>query len=339
MQDAHGNAGAKPPKAKLLARLAPVVAVAMVGFAAFILVKALRHYDVSEILRRFHDIPPSRVAAGLGCVVVSYVLQATYDYLALASLGRGASYAKSVFCAFIANAFTNNIGLSLLTGPSIRFRFHSAWGYTPLEIAEVVGMTKLAFFNGLFTMAGLTQVIDPVKLPESWPHVSVRLLGFLCLLPAVVTFIWNGAAHGRTIRLGRLRMTRPAQGVLLLQTVVSGSHLIFAAFTLYFLLPLDALASAGFGGPAGFLASFMAIKFAAMFIPVPGSLGVFEGAAVALLTPALPDYPLLGGLLAYRLLFYLIPFVVALALLVAYELGAKSGTLSRWMRSRKSAAA
>lgn len=341
MTEAQGKAEAKAKASgkALFARVAPIAAVAMVGLAAYIFVKTLGRYDLSEVLRRFENIPGRRVAAALACVAISYLLQAAYDWLALVSLGRGASYPRAAFAAFIGNAFTNNIGLSLLTGPSIRFRFYSAWGYSPIEIAEVVGMTKLAFVNGLATMAGIAEIIDPVPLPENWGHLSARALGFLCLIPFAATIIWNGLAHGRTIRLGRLRMTRPPQGALLLQTSVACLHLVFAAFTLYFLLPLDALQHAGFTGPSSFISAYMAVKLAAMFIPVPGSLGVFEGAAVTLLTPALPDYPLLGGLLAYRLLYYLAPFAAALALLLGYELLARSGSLSRYTRGRKSAAA
>lgn len=324
---------------RILSRLAPIMALAMAAFAIWIFVKALHRYDPAEVLHRFGEIPAHHIAAAFACVLASYMIQTGYDFLALASLGRGASAPKAAFAAFIANAFTNNIGLSLLTGPSVRFRFYSAWGYNPLQIAEVVAMTKLAFFNGLLAAVGLAQILDPADLParlHAW--VSPRALGFALLLPAAATLIWNGLAHGRTMRLGRLRMDRPPQTILALQLLAACMHLVFSAFTLYYLLPHDALAAAGFRNPFGFLSAFLAIKFASMFIPIPGNLGVFEGAAVAVLTPALPDYPLLGGLLAYRLLYYFVPFALALLLLLAYELGAERGAVSGWRRRRRAAA-
>src|SRR6185436_5934953 len=154
-------------------------------------------------------------------------------------------------------------------------------------------------------------------------------------LPAAATLLWNRLAPGTTLRIGRVRVSRPAQTLLVLQLAAACLHLVFAAFTLYCLLPSRALAWAGFTGPLDFVSAFMAVKFAAMFIPVPGSLGVFEGAAVTLLMPALPDYPLLGGLLAYRLIYYVAPFGAALLGLVTYELGAKSGAAARWLRRRR----
>lgn len=310
----------------------------MVGLAAWIFAKALGHYDLSEILRRFQDIPVHRVIIALACVAISYMLQAGYDYLALASLGRGVSLRKSLFAAFIGNAFTNNIGLSFLTGPSIRFRFYHTWGFTPLEVAQVVAMTKLAFLNGLFTLTGLTQILYPIKIPSQWGDFSARPLGFVLLLPGLAFLAWNALGRGSTIRLGKLRMVRPSQAVLLLQLLVSSLHLVFSALTLYFLLPQDGLRAAGFAGPFHFLPVFMAIKVAALFLPIPGSLGILEGAAVLLLTPALPDYPLLGGLLAYRLLYYLAPFATALVMLVAYESISRSGLAARLFRRSRAPA-
>ncbi|MCW8140897.1 MAG: hypothetical protein KIT58_18500 [Planctomycetota bacterium] len=53
---------------------------------------------------------------------------------------------------------------------------------------------------------------------------------------------------------------------------------------------------------------------------VPGGLGVFEGAVLALLTPYVPAHTVLGALLAYRVIYHVIPFLLAVALLAAFEL-------------------
>ena len=125
--------------------------------------------------------------------------------------------------------------------------------------------------------------------------------------------------------------------MLLLQTAVSCLQFVFAAFTFYYLLPSGALLSAGFGGPFSFLGAFMAIKFVVMLVPVPGNLGVFEGATVAVLTPALPAYPVLGALLAYRLIYYVLPFAAGFVALAAYELGSRQGSLATFLRHRRQA--
>jgi uncharacterized membrane protein YbhN (UPF0104 family) len=326
---------------KVLSLLGSVLGLGMLALAVWIFDRTLARYELAEVVRRLEDIPESRLALALLCVVLSYFTQTLYDFLALASLGRGASLPRTGLAAFIANALVNNMGFSLLTATSLRYRFYSAWGYTPLEIAQVVAMTKLSFFSGLLTLSGLALSLAPVDLPGRIGGIlNPRLIGIAMLVLPALLLLWNGRSKSGYLHLGRYTLVRPGQRILALQIAVSALHLVFSGLALYFLLPAEALAGAGLGNPLPFLAIFMILKFVVLFFPIPGGLGVLEGTAVALLTPALPDYPLLGGLLAYRILYYLLPFALGLASLAIYELGFRSGLASGIAsRGRSSAAA
>ncbi|HLP43404.1 MAG TPA: lysylphosphatidylglycerol synthase domain-containing protein [Fibrobacteria bacterium] len=311
---------------KLVSLLGTALGLGMVVLAIWIFEKTLSRYELSEIIRRLRDIPGNRLALAGLCAGLSYFIQTLYDFLALASLGRGASVPRTTLAAFVGNAMVNNMGFSLLTATSIRYRFYSAWGYSPLEIAQVVAMTKLAFFTGLLSLAGLTLLVAPLPLPGRVGEVlDPRLLGALLLIPPASMLFWNGKNRHGYIRLGKYELVRPAQRILVLQILVSAVHLVFSGLTLYFLIPAQALGGGGFANPLAFLGAFMAIKVAVLFFPIPGGLGVLEGTSVALLAPAIPAYTLLGGLLAYRILYYLVPFGIALAILMVYELGVRSG--------------
>jgi uncharacterized membrane protein YbhN (UPF0104 family) len=322
--------------AKLLSVGGTVLGLGLLILAVWVFGKTLHRYDMAEVVNRLGQIPAHRLILAVVFVALSYWTQTWYDYLAAVSVRLNVAPARAWFAAFIGNAFTNNIGFSLLTGTSLRYRFYLAWGFSALEIAQVVGLAKLAFCNGLLLFAGITQLIDPVQLPESMHlPLSPRLLGGLLLLPMAALLLWNGLSTGGTLRLGKLRLVRPSQSLLILQAAVSCLHLAFAGCVLYYLLPADALRAAGYHGPLTFLGTFMAIKFVVMFFPVPGSLGVFEGTAVAILTPSLPDYPVLGALLAFRLAYYLLPFAVALLTLAGYELSSRKGALASLLRRRR----
>ncbi len=307
----------------------------MFVLAVWMFGRILQKYDMAEVIQRLGQIPGHRLAIALIFVALSYGCQTVYDYLAATSIGLRISPARAILAAFLGNAFTNNMGFSLLTGTSLRYRFYLAWGYSALEIGQVVALSKLAFVNGLFLFAGMAQILDPVRLPESFPMpVSPRMLGFLLLLPTALLLIWNGMSRGNSLTLGKLRLVRPSQSMLCLQIFVASLHLAFAACVLYYLLPAEALHAAEFHGPLTFLGTYMAIKFVVMFFPVPGNLGVFEGTAVAVLTPSLPAYPVLGALLAYRLAYYVLPFTLALSILAGYELSARKGFLASFIRRR-----
>ena len=308
----------------------------MLALAVWAFGKILRRYDLHEVIAQVVSMPGLRLAMALLFTGLSYLTQTGYDYLAARSLHRGASFARASFAAFIGNAFTNNIGLSLLTGTSLRYRFYQSWGVPPLEIAQLIGLSKLAFVNGLFVFSGAAQILFPVHLRASI-HLPLppRILGCLLLAPTLGLLIWNGLSKGDELVLGKFRLARPAQSLLIGQTALSCLHLAFAAFTLYYLLPDDALRAAGFAGPQAFLGAYMAIKFVAMFVPIPGNLGVFEGAAMAVLTPALPDYPVLGALLGYRIAYYVLPFALAFLMLAVYELSSRQGFLPTLLRRRR----
>jgi len=333
------NRTLKPTKAtKWLSLGGTVLGVGLLVIAVWIFGRTLHRYDMDEVIDGLGKIPPHRLVLAGICAALSYLIQACYDYVGAASLRLGVSPLRSVMAAFIGNAFTNNIGFSLLTGTSLRYRFYLAWGSSTLEIAQVVVLAKLAFFNGLLVFTALTQILDPVNLPASISlPVSPRVMGGLLLLPVAALLFWNGMTKGRILKLGKMQILKPAQKTLIAQILVSCLHFAFAAFTLYFLLPQHALTLAGYGGPWAFLGPYMAIKLVVMVFPVPGSLGVWEGTAVAVLTPALPAYPVLGALVAYRLIYYVLPFAVALLIMAGYEISSRQGLLAALIGRRRQA--
>ena len=323
-------------KAKTLSWAGTTVAVGFIVFAIWLFLRTLHQYDLHEVLARLGEIPPYRLALAGLCVALCYAIQTVYDFLAARSVGMAVSLPRAALAAFVGNSLTNNIGFSLLTSTSVRYRYYLAWGFSALQIAEFITLAKLAFVNGLTLSTGLAQIFMPVHLPANLPFsLSPRAIGFILLLPTALLLLWNGFSRGGTLALGKLRLERPKQAMLVLQVAVAATHFAFAGGALYFLLPDADLRSAGYAGPLAFLGTFMAIKFAAMFLPVPGNLGVLEAASMAVLTPALPAYPVLGALLAFRLAFYLIPFAIGLATLAGYELIAGNGLLPSMLRRRR----
>jgi uncharacterized membrane protein YbhN (UPF0104 family) len=105
-----------------------------------------------------------------------------------------------------------------------------------------------------------------------------------------------------------------------------------AGVVLYALLPVDD--GVGFGRVLGV---FLIAQIAGLLSHIPGGLGVFESLVLALLRDRLPAADLLGALLAYRAIYYLLPLALALALAVIvlglYDRSPLSGTVRRWWPS------
>jgi hypothetical protein len=52
---------------------------------------------------------------------------------------------------------------------------------------------------------------------------------------------------------------------------------------------------------------------------IPGNLGVLEAVFVALLSQRMPEYELLAGLIAYRVVYFLVPLLVAAVVYLLME--------------------
>nr|MDA3858780.1 bifunctional lysylphosphatidylglycerol flippase/synthetase MprF [Roseovarius sp.] len=83
---------------------------------------------------------------------------------------------------------------------------------------------------------------------------------------------------------------------------------------LYLLLPPNDM------GFSTFLAVFAAAIFAGVASHVPGGVGVFETIIITALPASVPVDQAAAGLLLYRLIYYLVPFALALVLLALSEL-------------------
>jgi phosphatidylglycerol lysyltransferase len=69
-----------------------------------------------------------------------------------------------------------------------------------------------------------------------------------------------------------------------------------------------------------FLGVFLIAQFAGLVSHVPGGLGVVESILVLLLARDIPPTTLLGALVAYRAVYYLLPFGIAVVMLGMHEL-------------------
>jgi hypothetical protein len=84
----------------------------------------------------------------------------------------------------------------------------------------------------------------------------------------------------------------------------------------------------------------MVSALAGIWSHVPGGLGVVEAVFLALLETSAPDSLVLASILVYRLLYYLVPFALAIAAYVFLEASGRtfheqSGKVRGWRRDPK----
>ena len=54
----------------------------------------------------------------------------------------------------------------MIAGASVRYRLYSAWGLSAFEITKVVAFCTVTLWLGLFSLGGLTFLLEPIWVPE-----------------------------------------------------------------------------------------------------------------------------------------------------------------------------
>ena len=310
---------------KILKYLAPFFGLALFAAALLVLRHELRLYSYHQIAAEFKSLPYWRLGLALVLTVVNYAILTCYDLLAFRYIGHPLGYPKIAAASFTAYAFSNNIGMAALSGGSIRLRLYSAQGLSSLEIAQIIGFGIGTFWLGILALGGAVFLLYPPALPAglSLPFASMRALGFVMVSMAGLYLVM--ASLGRTVTVRGFALTLPRLRLALLQLLTSSLDWALAAGVLYVLLP----ASAAFGY-LDLLAVFMLAQVAGMASQVPGGLGVFETVIMLFAGRQAPPAQVMGALLAYRAIYYLLPLLLASGYLALHEVYRRAGAFLRF---------
>lgn len=293
------------------------------GIGAVLLVIALGFIELEHLTReiRFaelraalHALSAGQIALALALTTGSYGALTFYDVLALRVIGRALPWRTAALASFTSYTLSHNLGLSLLTGGSARYRIYTAAGLDGPDVGRVIAIAGGAFWAGVLSVAGAAMALHngPLNLAGiAFDGAAVRLLG-----GAVIAVIGLSAVLGGTvtptIRLFGfiIPLPRPRQAVLQLGIAVLDISLASAA--LFVLIP---------GASAGLLPAFVLAYalgiIAAIVTHVPGGIGVFE--AIVLAVVPVDPATLFAALIAYRLVYYLLPLAVGVIALALHE--------------------
>jgi phosphatidylglycerol lysyltransferase len=313
---ADADAAGTTPFRDWLERFWPFLAVGLFIAAAAVLRRELAEYSYHDILHAARAISRSRLTWAAVLSALAYAVLPGYDAMALRYVRFRLPFRRTAFGSFLAYAFSQTLGFPLLTGGSVRYRLWSSWGLSSAQIAKAMSFVAFSFVLGMVAISGLAFVLEPANTAAilGLPLTSLRPVGVACLALVTVYAGWS-LRRGRRIRLGSWKLPAPTPGLVAGQLAVSVLDWALAGAALYVLLP--AVPGLGF---LVFLGIFLLAQFAGLISHVPGGLGVLETILVVLLRPYLSASTVIGALLVYRGVYYLLPFGVGVVLLAGYEL-------------------
>lgn len=298
-----------------------VLAVIALGFAAL---DSLTHeIRYTQVRAAFHALTAGQIALALGFTAASYLALTFYDMLALRVIGRPLPWHTAALASFTSYTLSHNLGLSLLTGGSARYRIYVAAGLDGPDIARIVGIAAGTFWAGVSAIAGVAMLLRQGPLPLGavtlGPDV-VHTAGAAVLAAIAALVVVTGRLKRPPSVLG-VRLPLPHRRDLLEQIGVAFADTTCAAAALFVLIP-----GADPSQMPAFVLAYALGIVVALVSHVPGGLGVFEAVVLAVLPE--DRTTLFAALIAYRLIYYLLPLALGVILLVWHE-GARNRKLAR----------
>ena len=318
--------GATQPAAvtAALRRAAPAALSLVIFFAALAVIRGeLRHVTWFELMRDVVATPPLRLAAALALTAINYALLTGYDLLAFVYIRKRLAWTRVVLASFVAYAVANNVGFTLVSGASVRYRFYTRWGVTAEELSRIIFFYATTFWVGLLFVGGISLATSTLPGDLQLPgYTFVSAAGWLLVL-VVLAYLAATSLRTAPVRIARFELLLPRPALAWSQLAISSCDWMLAASVLYMLLPP--------GGPSffAFVGAFLVAQLLGVASHVPGGVGVFEGLMILLLGPYLDSGVLLPALIVYRVVFYLLPLAVALVILVGDEVAQRQAQTAR----------
>ncbi|MGA8496468.1 MAG: lysylphosphatidylglycerol synthase domain-containing protein [Xanthobacteraceae bacterium] len=312
-------------------RLGVALSLTIIIVAVVVLYRILRDIDLDSLIDAIEATDWRTLIIAGAFVIAGYLTLTFYDLFALRTIGRtGIPYRVAALAGFTSYAVGHNIGASVFSGGAVRYRIYSAWGLSVIEVTKICFIAGLTFWLGNATVLGLGVLYSPqaARAIDQLPLWSNRVLALVVLgmLGAYVAWVW---VKPRVIGRDGWQVTLPGGPLTLLQIAIGIVDLACCAAAMYMLVPDEP--NLGFVTVAVIFVAATLLGFASH---APGGLGVFDAAMMVALWQ-FDKEDLLAGLLLFRLLYYIIPFVISLAILGVREL--LLGRAARRIRAKETA--
>lgn len=309
-------------------RLMPyLVGAVMFAVAVWVLHRTLSRFHLGDLRAELASLDAYQIALAILFTYASFAALVGYEWSALGIIGKRLPLRQLALASFATQSIAHSTGFAFLIGATLRYNFYASKGLGIGDVAMVQVIFTATFTLGIATLAGSVVAIEPWRLAAATgiPAILWRLAALAALMLVVAYVVWGAFFH-RPIRWRGRTITLPDAGATLTQIFFGVTDLMAVAAALHVLLP----AELGLSYPE-VLTVFMAALVVGLMSHVPGSLGVLESAMILLIQPSEEQtLPLIGALLAFRAIYYLLPLICGVILLTLREMHRWRGLAARF---------
>lgn len=286
-------------------------------FAA-LLIGLARNINWNEVFETLRSYSATTLALAGAAAALSYAVYCCFDVLGKQYAQHDLPVRQIVPVTFVCYAFNLNLS-AWVGGIAMRFRLYSRLGLRAAQITRVFTMSVLTNWLGYVWLAGMIFSLGWITPPADWEigHTALRLLGAALLTASAVYLLACGFSKRRhwTIRTHEIHL--PSLRLAVLQILLGATNWSLMALVVYFMLSQQV----PYPEVLGIL---MISSFAGVIAHIPAGLGVIEAVFVAMLSGGeLSQASIVAGLIGYRVVYFLIPLLVATLVYITLEVRAK----------------
>ena len=301
----------------LMARpwLLAIAGIALAGVVGLALHNLLQSVRYTAVIAALYATPSANLALALIATALSYLALTGYDASSLKYAGATVKRSTVLLTSYVAYALGNSVGLGVLTGGAVRMRLYTEAGLPPAQVAQAIAFNAAAFSLGMTAFGALALLWGAPEVASilSAPVVLLRVIAAV-LLAGLGAVLWLCGRQDHVNVLARWTLRLPPASLAWRQLAISAADLAASAAALWFLLPH------GVVGLPTFVAFYALAVVVSLISHVPGGLGVFEAIILLACGKNAHAEAVLAALVLYRGIYFVLPLVIASALLIVHEL-------------------
>ena len=278
----------------------------------------MKNLDWNEVMHALESYKVSTLALGFVIAAGSYLTYCGFDVLARRYTEHKLSVAQIVPVTFVCYAFNLNLS-SWVGGIALRYRLYSRLGLDVPTITRILSLSLITNWLGYMLLAGFVFAGGFIDLPDGWKigDTTLQLIGVVLLVVCFGYFLACRFSRKRTFTIRKQQLVLPSLNQALRQALLGALNWGLMALLIYVLLPEKAFYPAVLG-------ILLISSIAGVIAHIPAGLGVLETVFITLMQHQFSKGQLLAALIGYRVIYFLIPLMLALIVYAVLEKRAKA---------------
>jgi uncharacterized membrane protein YbhN (UPF0104 family) len=281
------------------------------GAAGYLLYHTFRDFTLSEIIESFRAIPTVNLLMALLFAFGSYLCLSGFDWAGVRYVKNDLAYPKIGLASFIALSIGQSVGLSGLSSGALRYRYYAHWGMSTEDVAKIVLLSGVTVGIGMAMLSGIVMVLNPKDAASvlGLSEAVIIAIGFACLA-ATAGYLALAAFVRTPLKIRSWTFEMPTLTIAIAQVVIGTINFALVSACLREVMAASADVSYLKAATA-----FVLANLAILITHAPGGLGVLE----ATVRHVMGDQASIGSLVAFRVIYFFIPFFIGLPLALIVE--------------------